>query len=195
MSIHWAPVTEQAVPSGNRMTAGWQGEGAEFSYLTGMKTSGSGHFLCRWRRGVHRMDEMMEACRTVIDVGSEAQGRRIAEAFEDGQDTPGQPVWTRSRPSVPVVTGDSLARHREALRRAGVATGSLLDPPPWHRDAPPPHPELGPGTGHQPDGPADCPRCQLLRENAGWLNLAPGQSAVPLSDGVVVFEDLDPEEG
>lgn len=32
-----------------------------------------------------------------------------------------------------------------------------------------PHPELGPGSGHQPDGPADCPRCQMLRDNQGWM--------------------------
>jgi hypothetical protein len=35
-------------------------------------------------------------------------------------------------------------------------------------DAPPPHPELGPGSGHQADGPADCPRCMLLRSNR-WI--------------------------
>jgi len=36
-------------------------------------------------------------------------------------------------------------------------------------DAPPPHPELGPGSGHQADGPADCARCQLIRDNAHWM--------------------------
>ena len=36
-------------------------------------------------------------------------------------------------------------------------------------DAPPPHPELGPGSGHQVNGPADCPRCSLLRENEHWM--------------------------
>lgn len=38
--------------------------------------------------------------------------------------------------------------------------------------APPPHPELGPGSGHQVDGPAGCPRCQLLRDNQGWMKLS-----------------------
>lgn len=37
--------------------------------------------------------------------------------------------------------------------------------------APPPHSELGPGSGHQADGPADCRRCQMIRENADWLAL------------------------
>lgn len=39
------------------------------------------------------------------------------------------------------------------------------------KPAPPPHPELGPGSGHQLDGPADCRRCQMIRDNQDWLGL------------------------
>lgn len=28
------------------------------------------------------------------------------------------------------------------------------------------------GSGHTYDGPADCPRCQLIRENQGWMEHA-----------------------
>lgn len=34
--------------------------------------------------------------------------------------------------------------------------------------AAPPHPGLGPSSGHQANGPASCPRCQLLRDNP-WI--------------------------
>jgi hypothetical protein len=85
MELTW---THVALPP-SRAMAGWQARGAEFHYLTGRKDGGSGVFLCRWQAaGATHLDDLIEACRTVTDVSTPDEGRRIAELFEAGEDIP-----------------------------------------------------------------------------------------------------------
>jgi hypothetical protein len=65
----------------------WQAAGREFNYLVGTKDTGV--YLCRWPVAAPtHLDDLIEACRTAVDVASPEEGRRLAALFEAGEAIP-----------------------------------------------------------------------------------------------------------
>jgi hypothetical protein len=95
--------------------------------------------------GAATMAETLRTATAVAGHGAEAifYATALAQQFEDGRPLGGRDEW-QDPPGAP-------------------------EPRAYPAPAPPPHPELGPDSGHQADGPANCVRCQMIRDNAHWM--------------------------
>jgi hypothetical protein len=201
LRLAWVPVER---PPGGLL--GWQAGGADENYLVANGSFGA-VLLCRWARGQHNMDDLVQACRTLIHVPSMNEGRRLAQQYEAGLDVEGESEWchgyqpglTVTSDTGPFVTKtgrvlteadlDALADEAEAgyeqCPQCGRLVPDLGDPRGHKMDCTAPS-ELPPipghdGPGHTPDGPADCPRCALLREHGTALEDAAARVEAELS--------------
>jgi hypothetical protein len=175
--LDWA---QRAAPGGGE--AGWGpaflASGREFYYL--VTPTPTGTVLTRWNvRHGWRPTKLTpeEYGANLAQAPDVPSGMDWAARFEAGYDVPeaGWHHWFRGRvtearmlePGEVIRTRSGRIVTEEDIERWAAEAERGYDPAP----APPPHPELGPGSGHQANGPAGCSRCQLVRDNAHWMAL------------------------
>jgi hypothetical protein len=144
-------------------------------------TAGAGTLTAEARMAYDPIGDLAEVLAAVLyhaPAGITARDGRALARLRDG-------LGLRAdQPAVPSAAAQEVEQAvRAALAAFTTRTGHLITTAEiegWVAEAdrgydlepaPPPHPELGPGSGHQANGPADCPRCQMIRDNAHWLAL------------------------
>jgi len=95
--LSWEPYGSNAV----HHPCSWVARGSEFTYLV-LRTAYERCLLARWSRENDRQPELNdsrthEALETSIEVSSTAEGRRLADRFEQGEDLYWATAWSHSR--------------------------------------------------------------------------------------------------